>query len=192
MSLKDDLLRIGYLPENLPPPFHTEAVAKYFSDNASGYLSDVKQPFRSAVYSFVQAGHFAAHLFSHSPPKQLMIWRSFCRPVRPNWTNYLKKNEASLSVPRHTPDGDRALEISSHNQLEMERLTRLSGCRFVAKTDISRFYQSIYTHSFPWAFHGKEAAKKIRKFDSDEIYFNRLGYTLRQARWSNDRNSRWA
>jgi hypothetical protein len=99
----------------------------------------------------------------------------------PELDKLFEKNEASLSVPRHTPDGDRALEISSHNQLEMERLTRLSGYRFVAKTDISRFYHSIYTHSVPWAFHGKEAAKKIRKFDSDEIYFNRLDYTLRQG-----------
>lgn len=52
MALKDDLLRIGYLPENLPPPFHTEEVAKYFSENASVYISDVKQPFRSAVTSW--------------------------------------------------------------------------------------------------------------------------------------------
>jgi hypothetical protein len=40
-----------YLPENLPPPFHTENIAKFFADNPSGYLSELKQPFRSAVYN---------------------------------------------------------------------------------------------------------------------------------------------
>jgi hypothetical protein len=67
MSLKDDLLRIGYLPENLPPPFHTEAVAKYFSDKASGYLSDVKQPFRSAVYSSSKRGIRGAPFQPYTP-----------------------------------------------------------------------------------------------------------------------------
>ncbi|MVT50931.1 hypothetical protein GPL17_10555 [Bradyrhizobium yuanmingense] len=28
MTLKNDLLRMGYLPENLPPPFHTDNIAK--------------------------------------------------------------------------------------------------------------------------------------------------------------------
>jgi hypothetical protein len=56
MTLKEDLLRIGYLPENLPPPFHTENIAQYFADSPSGYLSDVKQPLRSAVYNSSKRG----------------------------------------------------------------------------------------------------------------------------------------
>jgi hypothetical protein len=83
-------------------------------------------------------------------------------------------------VSRQTPKGGRALEISSHNQLEIERLNRLAGYRFIAKTDISRFYHSIYTHSIAWAFHGKDIAKKDRKFDSSKVYFNRLDFILRQ------------
>jgi hypothetical protein len=180
MALKEDLLRIGYLPENLPPPFHTEEVARYFSDNASGYLSDVKQPFRSAVYNSSKRG-ISRRTFSAIHPVTAHDLAEFLQARAPELDKLFEKNKASLSVPRHTPNGDRAIEISSHNQLEMERLTRLSGYRFVAKTDISRFYHSIYTHSVPWAFHGKEAAKKIRKFDSDDIYFNRLDYTLRQG-----------
>ncbi|MBR4597787.1 MAG: hypothetical protein IKO42_05260, partial [Opitutales bacterium] len=31
---------------------------------------------------------------------------------------------------------------------------------FVAHTDISTFYDSIYTHSIPWALHGKEISKE--------------------------------
>ena len=34
------------------------------------------------------------------------------------------------------------------------------GKNYVLKTDISRFYSSIYTHSIPWAMHGKSFAKQ--------------------------------
>lgn len=33
--------------------------------------------------------------------------------------------------------------------------------QWMAKTDITNFYPSIYTHSIPWAIVGKEVAKKI-------------------------------
>jgi hypothetical protein len=115
-------------------------------------------PFRSAVYSASKRG-ISRRTFSAIHPVTAHDLAEFLQARAPELDKLFEKNEASLSVPRHTPDGDRALEISSHNQLEMERLTRLSGYRFVAKTDISRFYHSIYTHSVPWAFHGKEAAK---------------------------------
>lgn len=180
MTLKDDLLRIGYLPENLPPPFHTENIAKYFADNPSGYLSDIKQPLRSAVYNSSKRG-ISRRTFSAVHPITAHDLAEFLQARAPELDKLFAGNKESFSIPKYTPDGDRALEIPSHNQLEMERLKRLSGYRFVAKTDISRFYHSIYTHSIPWAFHGKAAAKKVRKPDADDIYFNRLDFILRQG-----------
>ena len=56
MSLKQDLLRIGYFPENLPPPFHSEQIAQFFTDNPAGYLSDQKQPLRAAIYNASKRG----------------------------------------------------------------------------------------------------------------------------------------
>jgi hypothetical protein len=49
------------------------------------------------------------------------------------------------------------------------------------KTDISRFFHSIYTHSIPWAVHGKAAAKRDRKPDSTSVYANKLDYLIRQS-----------
>jgi hypothetical protein len=37
-----------------------------------------------------------------------------------------------------------------------------STSRYILKTDISKFYPSIYTHSIPWAIHGKVFAKANR------------------------------
>ncbi|TWB75996.1 RNA-directed DNA polymerase [Bradyrhizobium sacchari] len=180
MSLKDDLLRRGYLPENLPPPFHTEEIAKFFSSNPSSYLCDPKQPLRAAAYNASKRGE-SRRSFSAIHPITAHDLAEFLQLHAAELDKRFQNNSVSLSVPRHTPSGERALEIASHNQLEVERLARLSGYRFIAKTDISRFYHSIYTHSVSWAFHGKAAAKKTRKFDASDVFFNRLDFTLRQG-----------
>lgn len=180
MSLKEDLLRIGYLPENLPPPFHTEQIAQFFSDNSFDYLSDQKQPLRSALYNASKRGS-SRRTFSAIHPVTAYDLAKFFDTHAAELDKLFQSNPSSLSVPRQTPNGERALEIPSHNQLEIERLNRLAGYRFIAKTDISRFYHSIYTHSVAWAFHGKDVAKKDRKFDSSKVYFNRLDFILRQG-----------
>jgi hypothetical protein len=47
MSLKEDLLRIG---------FHMEQIARFFAENSFDYLSDQKQPSRSAIYNASKRG----------------------------------------------------------------------------------------------------------------------------------------
>jgi hypothetical protein len=45
-----------------------------------------------------------------------------------------------------------------------ERRAQLrSGGRFLVRADISRFYQSVYTHSVPWALYGRAFAKRYRQ-----------------------------
>ncbi len=49
-------------------------------------------------------------------------------------------------------------------RLSLRALTRLRARRFVGaryflRTDINQFYPSLYTHSIPWALHGKAYAK---------------------------------
>jgi hypothetical protein len=53
-----------------------------------------------------------------------------------------------------------------------------SRSRYVIQTDISRFYQSIYTHSIPWALHGKAAAKANR---SRRLIGNTLDKLVREG-----------
>ncbi|WP_409018650.1 RNA-directed DNA polymerase [Brevundimonas vesicularis] len=91
----------------------------------------------------------------------------------------MRASSFSHSVPEEKDGSDRALDIPSHSELERVRLERLSRFRFVAKTDVSRFYHSIYTHSVPWAFHGKSEAKADRDPKSKNLPFNRLDQILR-------------
>ncbi|MBN2137343.1 MAG: RNA-directed DNA polymerase [Sedimentisphaerales bacterium] len=50
--------------------------------------------------------------------------------------------------------------------------------RYFLQTDISRFYQTIYTHSIPWALHGKPEAKADR---SSQLIGNELDRLVREC-----------
>lgn len=50
--------------------------------------------------------------------------------------------------------------------------------RFVVSADVARFYHALYTHSIPWAIHGKPAAKAQR---DNSLYGNILDTLIRNA-----------
>lgn len=182
MTIKQDLLRVGYLPENLPPAFGTHGVSQYFDRNpVAGYLVDGADPVRAAVYSASKRG-MSRRVFSVINPATAHDLAQFVEAHRTDFDEFFTRGGGtSLSAPRHTPTGDRAVEIGSHAELEAQRLQRLAGYRFIARTDVSRFYHSTYTHSVPWAFHGKAASKRDRRVNSAAVYFNRLDQILRQG-----------
>jgi hypothetical protein len=98
----------------------------------------------------------------------------FCEDKEKEIFNFFSNSISNTSRMRRTPNGLRAVSLPSYSELEEERYTALSKYRFIAKTDISRFYHSIYTHSIPWALHGKEASKADRRAQSAKVPFNRL------------------
>jgi hypothetical protein len=60
------------------------------------------------------------------------------------------------------------------------RLLQGAGYRYVLRTDISRFFSTIYTHSIPWALHGKATAKKYRAI-TPKYFGNLLDLAIRQC-----------
>lgn len=82
----------------------------------------------------------------------------------------------SATAPMFSATG-RAV-VGKHEQKDRPALaqeTRL-GRKYLLKTDISRFYGSIYTHSIPWALHTKQQAKANRGLS---LLGNRLDYWIR-------------
>lgn len=178
MTIKDDLLRAGYLPDNLPPTFHTGEIAQYFAAHPpNGYLGGT---FRAANYSASKRG-LSRRSFSLVHPATAHDLAEFIGARQAPIFEFLEQNTLSVSQPMHTPDSDRAVRITSHAELDTIKYECLSRHRFIARTDISRFYHSIYTHSLPWAFHGKGPSKADRSLNSANIYFNRLDTIFRQG-----------
>ena len=92
-------------------------------------------------------------------------------------TSFLTQTQISLSTP--VLGTIRAIE-SSHelNKQPLLRATRANGARYVLRTDIARFYPSIYTHSIPWALHGEDRSRSDSDFG---LLGNRLDLFLRET-----------
>ena len=181
MTLKDDLLRAGYFPEDLPPPFTTAPIAKFFRKHgSSSHLMDKKIPLRAATYNASKRG-MTRRLFSAIHPVTAHDMAEFIAVRWPQLCDFFGRSNISLSTPEHRENGDRALSITTHPELEKRKLTRLSPYRFIATTDIARFYHSIYTHSIPWSYHGKAKAKSDRKDESTQNFFNKADAIIRNG-----------
>lgn len=69
----------------------------------------------------------------------------------------------SIPIVSTTKRSDKAEQISFwYNNVEQESLRLVMEFDYVVHTDIANCYGSIYTHSIPWALHGKEKSKKER------------------------------
>ena len=181
MSLKDDLLRKGYLPENLPPPFTSALIADYFLKNAPPhYLQNPKGPFRAATYNASKRG-LTRRIFSAVHPVTAHDTAEFVATRWQKISAFFDKSQVSYSTPEHIESAGRALVVNSHIRLEEEKIRCLSSYRYIASTDIARFYHSIYTHSIPWAYHGKVTAKQNRDVDSKNVFFNKADELIRNG-----------
>ncbi len=179
MTLKEKLLFRGYLPENLPPAFFSSDLADYLVSHAGDdWWSQSKNPVRPATYNASKRG-VTRRVFSVVHPTTMRDLAKFVESRWDDMNQFFAQTDMSLSIPREAQESDRSIEINTHSFIEGERISRLSQYRFIAKTDISRFYHSIYTHSLPWAFHGKASSKADRKEGSKKIYFNRADHILR-------------
>src|SRR5262249_53914269 len=103
-----------------------------------------------------------------------------CDEIATGWFDleaHCAKSPIALSTP--TIDVDRALRSRIElNRQPVFRARASIGSRYLLKTDLSRYYPSIYTHSIPWALHGKAAARKDRKYG---LLGNRLDLWVRET-----------
>lgn len=98
-----------------------------------------------------------------------------------NWQDIKPSLSGSIfaaTEPEFKKDG-RAIngKYPQNARTKLARENRI-GAKYILTTDISRFYHSIYTHSIPWALHGKNFAKVNRRLDS---LGNKLDYLVRQG-----------
>src|SRR5262249_38716049 len=114
---------------------------------------------------------------THSVPKRKHLRRTVSIPhplhqsvladeIADNWgelETFCAQSPLSLSAPK--PSTDRAIIPTNElNTQPVFRAQRSVGARYLLKTDISRYYPSIYTHSVPWALHNKTTARADRNF----------------------------
>ena len=126
----------------------------------------------------------------HSYPKRRLSRRILSIPhprnqifvsleVEKHWHEMkLLCDQSRISLTCPSLSGRRALQGAYERKDEAtERVKRSVGSRFVLHADLSRFYPSIYTHSIPWAIHGKDQ----RHNRGADLYGNLLDLWIRET-----------
>lgn len=167
------LLDHGLFNEKIPPCFSTEGLTQIVSDTMAGLLDEPDEP------KLKKAVHKCAHdyvryeaLRDSNVPRHMGIphpqaYAVQALAIHKHWeaiaTQCNRPNPIfSRIYVRHVGDG-KIFEMNYKGderfKLEEEELQWMSGAQFVVSADIATCFPSIYTHSIPWALHGKEAAK---------------------------------
>jgi hypothetical protein len=134
-------------------------------------------PALAANYSLARGGLLRRHLSICNPLHYFLL----CQEMIQNWAS-ISPQVSGTSLAATTPEFKtvgRAIDgkYPQRARLELAQSTRL-GRRYVLQTDISRFYDSIYTHSIAWALHTKAMAKANRGLN---LLGNRIDYWVRMG-----------
>jgi Reverse transcriptase (RNA-dependent DNA polymerase) len=180
----EDLLTKGYIPDRVIPPINSKGLAAalpdilaYITPVATGMLKKPnKLRSRCVVHSVPKRKHLRRSLSIPNPLHQTMV----ALEVSQEWQNlhaFCLQSAVSLSSPVL---GTSRTVSAQHDLSEQPimRAQRSVGARYLLRTDLARFYPSIYTHSIPWALHGKRAARTDKKY---ALYGNRIDLWTRES-----------
>ncbi len=180
------LLSNGYFPKELPPCFKTKGFADAIvtdSGLVDAFNEKPKRDGESCTHNLARAGSLPRRLALVNP----IPFSQIANCIANNWGSILPKinrSKLSLSVPSEKDGVNRAL-VPKFNQPDLiEHRARVRvGRGALLKADISQFYPSLYTHSIPWALHGKKEAKATKRNPKrDEILMgNKLDTLVRSG-----------
>ena len=169
MLAAQSLLAKGYLPRELPPTFTTEPLAALFSANPSQLPIDKKWT-ECSRHNLARVGGFRRPLKVPNPRSYVPL----AIALEQHWQaikTHLSTQRFSISRPVVTRTAERAVRPRYKlGEAPKLRARYWRGQRYVLRTDVGQFYSSLYTHSIPWALHGKAHAKaNMNKTVGDEI-----------------------
>lgn len=163
MLTLDLLLGRDYLPFELPPGFVStsfgqQAQALKLAWNKSAGDCRSSKPVR---FNLARHGSLRRQLSIPNPVNQLYLADIICN----NWAEIDarigRESLLSLSRPVLSDKGTPRLQKKFEQKVQPENRARArAGMRYILRTDIARFYPSIYTHSIEWAAIGKSTAKE--------------------------------
>lgn len=163
-----NLLKRGYFPSEMPPPFTTEHFAHYINRKhprlPGPFVQHKAKLSNWGKFNLARNGLKRRNLGIVNPINFYRIaniivedWhhiQAICHSSRPSVTTPIY--QASKSAIHRAFD---------HKGFQLRQRKRdILGCgkRYALKADISKCYESIYTHTVSWALDGKAAAKAAK------------------------------
>src|SRR5690606_26898679 len=172
INIEEQLVKYGYLPEQLPPIFSSE---KFFENYRN--LLDIPQKNACECVSFTISKNDLSrrNIKIPNPAKQIHLF-NYVLSMHKELENRFSNNRHSLSNPFYYL-GEIYEDISVFNvplfrekkpkivkstyiKNLKDKMNESMGYKYCYKLDLANFYDSIYTHSIEWAVIGREEAKR--------------------------------
>lgn len=191
MLTADDLMTRGYFPDRIIPPINALSITPALPDMLA-YATPLAI---ESIQKKSGGGIHRSRSVSHSVPKRKHLRRSLSIPnpliqcilsteIAASWTDlttFYAQSQLSISIPKlsvtRTVEGTNSL-----NEQPTLRAQRSVGARYLLKTDIARYYPSIYTHSIPWALHTKQRARADKKYALTPKPSDRIGFSFNTSK----------
>lgn len=154
-------LEAGYFPEELPPPFVTHSFGRYrkaLSIAWSVQPSFVKFKSRPEQITIPRYGSARRRLTIPNPINYFRL----SDEISAGWTeirDHIKSSQVTEFRPIIDMDGERSIFKLDFDIVGKRTGEILAAYDHAFKTDIARFYHSIYTHSIAWALYGRTWVK---------------------------------
>lgn len=155
------LLERGYFPVQLPPCFTTAQFAKAHQKFDAAWSPHQLPRMQPERFSVARSSYNRRVTSILNPVGYFFL----CKHLATHWKsiqNHYSRSRFSYSRPK-IERGLRAIRINRFSDVHDHKLVQAAGYRYALITDISRFFPTIYTHSIPWALHGKQVAKTNRQ-----------------------------
>lgn len=179
-EVMETLLRKGYFPKELPSAFTTEDFGRHAEDIIHEWsrsklykveaVKVAKRKNKSNCYSYVlpsaeievistpKRGYERRDVHITHPIPQALLTLEMAQ----NWRSvqkWLARQHYSMDEIRVSSQYPRAIKGINFSLHRVKKSYIEASADWLVKTDITRFYPSIYTHSIPWAAYGKERVK---------------------------------
>lgn len=154
------ILGKGLFPKEMIPPFNSEKLDMKFDKierKIQGYGKDGAG--KCISFNIPRLKSTRRKIGIPNP----LAYYHLCKEVELNWNEIQRvigKSKISLSKPK-VIDDDKEYIITEkkYGDIVLNKIIYSMSAKYIVYADISRFHGTIYTHSIPWAFHGKNTAK---------------------------------
>ena len=174
-----DISSRGLFSEHLPPCITAASFGKFIeaAGSSPSPFGEEQPSAQMGVHNLPRPGGTVRPLGIPNP----ISFHFLAKEVADSWDEILPQTRSQFSVAPIAPQaGTRyraLLKGKDWGTFRDRRAQTLRSSRFILRTDIARFYPSVYTHAIPWSLHSRTTAKRRRRDQS--LLGNRLDCKLR-------------
>lgn len=167
-------LRDGFFAPELPPAFNSYNLSKHRDLLAKKFAALPKKNNLESIYNYTsKPAIFRFPRFLNADQRHVVVnpigFFALSKLIADNYIQLRKaarKSIVSATPPMFDWEGRRAIKRPSFEVRDQFAEYLAANFECTVTTDISSFYHSVYTHSIPWAIHGKKISKQKKQDNS--------------------------